>query len=164
MGSTIFKRHILKPVFGAQWKTALIEGKFARYGGTQKYRMEWTSFNLPLVEEYGAQHRIFKKPGIRTVCYPHPNVPPGENIIDPQPDEECLVTELDSDSSEEEEEAVVYVNKEHANSQSVAGGMRIWYSNPALDGRDPKPMQDIITLALRLPDFHPVNKSTSCFL
>ena len=30
----------------------------------------------------------------------------------------------------------------------------IWYSNPALDGRDPRPMQDSITLAPRLPDFH----------
>ena len=31
-------------------------------------KMEWTFLNPPLVEEYGAQHRIFKKPG--KVCYP----------------------------------------------------------------------------------------------
>ena len=60
VGSKVFKRNILEPVFGAEWKTVLIEGKFAGYGGTRKYRIEWTSFNPPLVEEYGAQHGIFK--------------------------------------------------------------------------------------------------------
>ena len=83
VGSTVFKRHVLEPVFGAQWKTALIEDKFDGHGGTRKYRMEWTSFNPSLVEEYRTQHRIFIKPS--TVCYTHPNVPPGENITGPQP-------------------------------------------------------------------------------
>lgn len=122
--------------------------------------MEWTSFNPPLVEEYGAQHRMFKKPS--NVCYPHPNVPPGKNITGPQPDEECSETESDFDSSEEEEEGV-NVDEEHADSQSVEVGRQIWYSNPALDGRDPRPMQNIITLAPRLPDFHPVNNQPVFF-
>ena len=60
--SNVFKRHILEPVFGAQWKTALIEGKFAGHGGTRKYRIERTSFNPPLVEEYGAQYGMFVTP------------------------------------------------------------------------------------------------------
>ena len=55
VGSNVFKRPILEPVFGARWKSALIEGRFAGHGGTRKYRVEWTSFNPPLVEEYGAQ-------------------------------------------------------------------------------------------------------------
>ena len=107
-------------------KTALIEGKFAGHGGTRKYRIEWPSFNPPLgagIDEYGAQHGIFKKPG--NVWYPHPKVPPGENITGPQADEECSETESDFDSSEEEEEQVVNLDEEHADSQSVEVGRRI---------------------------------------
>eukprot|EP00731_Ephydatia_muelleri_P002693 Em0001g2693a len=75
VGSKVFKRNILEPIFGAEWKTVLIE------------------------EEYGAQHEIFKKPG-----NVYPNVPTGENITDPLADEECAETESDFDSSDEEEE------------------------------------------------------------
>ena len=154
VGSKVFKQNILEPVFGAEWKTVLIEGKFAGHGGTRKYRIEWTSFNPPLVEEYGAQHGIFKKPG--TV---YPNVPTGENITDPLADEECAETESDFDSSDEEEEERV----DNVDEERVAVGGRIWYSNPALDGRDPRPMQDIITLAPRLPDFNPANNKPLVF-
>ena len=42
---------------------------------------------------------------------------------------ECSETESDFDSSEEEEERVVNVDEEHADSQSVEVGRRIWYSN-----------------------------------
>ncbi|KAL5478027.1 hypothetical protein EMCRGX_G024902 [Ephydatia muelleri] len=94
------KGNILEPVFCAEWKTVLIEGKFAGHGGTRKYRIEWTSFNPPLVEEYGAQHGIFKKPG--NVDNVYPNVPTGENIT--LTDEECAETESDFDLSDEEEE------------------------------------------------------------
>ena len=154
VGSKVFKRNILEPVFGAEWKTVLIEGKFAGHGGTRKYRIEWTSFNPPLVEEYGAQHGIFKKPG-----NVYPNVPTGENITDPLADEECAETESDFDSSDEEEEERV----DNVDEERVAVGGRIWYSNPALDGRDPRPMQDIITLAPRLPDFNPANNKPLVF-
>ena len=58
------------------------------------------------------------------------------------------------DSSEDEEERVVNVDEEHADSQNVEVGRRIWYSNPALDRQDLRPMQDIITLAPRLSNFH----------
>ena len=37
----------------------------------------------------------------------------------PQPEEGCLETKSDSDSKEEEVEGVVYVDEEHADSQSV---------------------------------------------
>ena len=57
----------------------------------------------------------------------------------------------------EEEEGVVHVDEEHADSQNVEVGRRIWYS---LDGRDPRPMHDIISL---LPDFHPVNNQSVVF-
>ena len=154
VGSKVFKRNILEPVFGAEWKTVLIEGKFAGHGGTRKYRIEWTSFNPPLVEEYGAQHGIFKKPG-----NVYPNVPTGENITDPLADEECAETESDFDSSDEEEEERI----DTVDEERVAVGGRIWYSNPALDGRDPRPMQDIITLAPRLPDFNPANNKPLVF-
>ena len=102
---------------------ALIEGKFAGQGGTRKYSMQWIFFNLPLVEEYGAQHRIFfKKPG--NVFLPPSKCPSWKNITGPQPDEECLETELDSDL-EEEEKGIVNVDEEHADSQSVEVARRI---------------------------------------
>ena len=36
VGSKVFKRKILEPVFGAEWKTVLIEGKFAGAWGNSE--------------------------------------------------------------------------------------------------------------------------------
>ena len=155
VGSKVFKRNILEPVFGAELKTVLIEGKFAGHGGTRKYRIKWTSFNPPLERNTGLSTEYLKS----LVMSIYPNVPTGENITDPLAGEECAETESDFDSSDEEEEERV----DNVDEERVAVGGRIWYSNPALDGRDPRPMQDIIPLAPRLPDFNPANNKPLVF-
>ena len=66
--------------------------------------------------------------GLSTECLLPPSKSPSwGNITGPQADEECSETESDLDSSEEEEERVVNVDEEHADSQSVEVGKRIWY-------------------------------------
>ena len=61
VGSKVVNKEKLQSVFGVQWKTAHIEGKFLGAGSPRKYRVSWTSFEPPFVEEYGAQHSILKE-------------------------------------------------------------------------------------------------------
>ena len=71
-GTIVAKKGELEKIFGRNWKIAIVKGKLLGLGKKRKNRVEWPSFQPPFVEEYGAQHRIFRR---ETGCVPSKRPP-----------------------------------------------------------------------------------------
>ena len=131
VGSKVVNKDKLKSLFGAQWKTAHIEGKFLGVGSPRKYRVSWTSFKPPFVEEYGAQHSIFRKgrnehqsSGVKQVNAASASSTSSAHAVIESDD-----TSDSSDSSEGED----FDHEE--NQRMCTVGKRQWVTDVSLDGR-----------------------------
>lgn len=129
--------------------THRFEGKFLGVGSPRKYRVSWTSFEPPFVEEYGAQHSIFRKgrnehqsSGVEQVNAASASSTSSSHAVIESDD-----TSNSSDSSEGED----FDHEE--NQRTCTAGKHLWVTDVSLDGRDPRPMEDIASLPPSMPGF-----------